>query len=632
MPEDLPPERHRGRPDQGTETVRYLDQALWRQLVDATTVDQFCRSWLDLQSRMVEGVSAGLVALRQPDSATLSPVALHPEGSREGQHLLGAIERALEEGKGVAVRSDADGDPEPAEELRLHLAYPVRIGEEIHAVAALRITPRPQVQLQIAMRQIQWGAAWLRVWILDRGARRLEPHDDRLETTLELTALTLEEDRFRDAATAFVTELATRLECDRVSVGFMEGKQVKVRALSHSAEFGKEMNLIRSIGVAMSESIDQQATLVYPELDGAAHDVLRAHEQLARTHGDGAVCTVPFVDREGMAFGAVTLERSTHIPFDERTRALCDATAALVGPILEEKRRNDRLLIRKIGDSLWSQVKKLVGPRHAVRKLVAGAALVLVLFFSFADGRFRVTAETTPEGEIQRVVAAPYQGFIFEAPVRAGDIVREGQVMCRLDERDLRLEHSKWSSERQQYELERRKAMAERDLAAMQVLGKKIRQAEAQLARLDEELARAAIVAPFDGLVVSGDLSQSLGSPVETGDVLFEVAPLDAYRVMLSVDERDIGHLAEGQQGELILTAMPGAKLEFTITRITPVSVTEEGQNRFVVEARLTEISEDLRPGMEGYGKVVVGRRKLIWIWTHPLTDWVRLRAWSWWP
>ena len=30
--------------------------------------------------------------------------------------------------------------------------------------------------------------------------------------------------------------------------------------------------------------------------------------------------------------------------------------------------------------------------------------------------------------------------------------------------------------------------------------------------------------------------------------------------------------------------------------------------------------------------KIAVGSRKLIWIWTHPLTDWLRLWAWRWLP
>ena len=72
----------------------------------------------------------------------------------------------------------------------------------------------------------------------------------------------------------------------------------------------------------------------------------------------------------------------------------------------------------------------------------------------------------------------------------------------------------------------------------MTVLAAQISQTEAQLALVEDRLARATLVAPFDGVVVSGDLSQRLGSPVQLGDALFEVAPLDAYRVVLQVDER----------------------------------------------------------------------------------------------
>ncbi len=35
-----------------------------------------------------------------------------------------------------------------------------------------------------------------------------------------------------------------------------------------------------------------------------------------------------------------------------------------------------------------------------------------------------------------------------------------------------------------------------------------------------------------------------------------------------------------------------------------------------------------LRPGMEGVGKVQVGDRKLIWIWTRYLVDWLRIQLW----
>jgi hypothetical protein len=114
---------------------------------------------------------------------------------------------------------------------------------------------------------------------------------------------------------------------------------------------------------------------------------------------------------------------------------------------------------------------------------------------------------------------------------------------------------------------------------------------------------------------------------------MFELAPLDAYRVILQVDERDIGEIAVGQQGQLALTGLPGEKLPIIVEKITPVATAEEGQNYFRVEASLaTETSPLLRPGMEGVGKVEIDRRKIIRIWTYKIVFWIRMFFWSWWP
>ena len=157
-------------------------------------------------------------------------------------------------------------------------------------------------------------------------------------------------------------------------------------------------------------------------------------------------------------------------------------------------------------------------------------------------------------------------------------------------------------------------------------------QSEAELTLVEDQLSRTRIIAPFDGVVVSGDLSQSLGAPVQRGDVLFEIAPLDQYRVVLKVDERDIEDLAVGQGGRLALTSMPGDEMPMVVEVITPVTTAEEGANYFRVEASLTDGNERLRPGMEGVAKISIDDRSLLWIWTHRITDWLRLWFWSWWP
>lgn len=632
MPKGPPPDDTSGmrRPVSGT--VTYLERALWRQLAEATTAKEFCQAWLGLQSRMIGGVTGGVVVLERAETGSLAPAAVWPQDFAETERLRSAVERTLREGKGVLTRGETDAASETGGEAVFQLAYPILIDDEARGVAALLITPRPQTQFQSAMRQLQWGAAWLQNWVLRDEAAPRTSEKKRLTTALEVAALALEEERYHGAATAAVTDLATRMNCDRVSIGFVEGNQVKVHALSHSSQFVKRMNLIRSIGMAMGESVDQQAVLVYPEPEQAQHRVLHAHEQLVRAHGTAAVCTVPFLQRDGSPGGALTFERAVAEPFDAETVTLCDSVASLLGPILDEKRKNDRLLVRKVGDSLRTQLRRLFGPRYLLRKVLTVGFLALAAVLIFAKGNHRVTADIVLEGEVRRVVSAPFRGFVFEAPARGGDVVEAGEVLCSLDVRDLRLEQSRLSSERERYQLEHRKAMAIGDRAAAGVLSKRMRQAEAQIDLLDEQITRARIVAPFDGVVVSGDLSQSLGAPVDAGQVLFEVAPLESYRVMLRVDERDIGDVQVGQSGDLILTAMPHERIDFTVTKVTPVSVAEEGRNYFVAEGALGQISETLRPGMEGFGKIHVGRRRLIWIWSHDLVDWVRLRSWTWLP
>ena len=90
--------------------------------------------------------------------------------------------------------------------------------------------------------------------------------------------------------------------------------------------------------------------------------------------------------------------------------------------------------------------------------------------------------------------------------------------------------------------------------------------------------------------------------------MLFEVAPLDSYRVMLKVDERDISQLRVGQTGGLALAGLPGELLPVQVEKITPVATTEEGRNLFRVEAALRGSSSALRPGMEGVAKIDVER------------------------
>ena len=631
------PDSSAAEPDSGSSgigesrNVAEQGHALWQQFAGATSPAEYYQSWLALQCQMVSNVFNGVIVLGSPDQGSFAPAAFWPDDSGDRQVLAEVCERALVEGRGLVLKRVASGIADGARQSCDHVAYPVHIDGQLGGVVALEVASRPERELQAVMSQLQWGSGWIELEQQRLAGANWKTGQARPRAVLELVASLVAQGDFQPAATTFVTELATRLGCERVSVGFIRRGHARIRAVSHSAKFDKKANLMRSIEAMMDESFDEEAVIVYPPVPGSSFRVMRAHEAHARQHDVGAVCSVPLSSEKSFV-GVLTFERARDQIFEPDAIELCEAVGALAGPIMEVKRLESRWLVVKVLESFWSQLARLLGPHYMGRKLVITTLLALVVFFALAKGEYRVTATTVIEPVTRRTAVAPFNGYIGEALARAGDLVNAGDTLAILDDRDLRLERLKWLSQKQQYLKQRQVARSERNAAQVKIATAQIGQADAELALVDDQLARTQIRAPFGGMVVSGDLSQSVGAPVERGQTLFEVAPLDSYRAILQVDEEDIAELRPDQQGHLVLSTFPGSPLPITVERITPVSTAREGRNYFRVEARLDDASMLLRPGMEGVGKVDIDRRLLLWNWTHKAVNWLRLTFWSWLP
>lgn len=294
-------------------------------------------------------------------------------------------------------------------------------------------------------------------------------------------------------------------------------------------------------------------------------------------------------------------------------------------------RHGERPWRKRLRDRLRRGWVHLREPGSGRLRAGIGIMLAAVMVLLAVPFEFRVGGNARVEGEIQRVLVAPADGFLKQALVRPGDLVKAGQLLAELAEQDLQLERSKWSSELAQHENAYSAAMARADRTQLVISQAKADEARAQLALVDGQIGRSHIVAPFDGVLIRGDLTQSLGAPVQRGDVLLTVAPRERFRVIVEVDERDIARIRVGQSGSLALSALPWDALSMTVTRITPMAMAVEGHNVFEVEAALTSIPDSLRPGLRGMARITVGREPLLWAWTHRLTDWIRLEWWGWW-
>lgn len=421
------------------------------------------------------------------------------------------------------------------------------------------------------------------------------------------------------AATALCVELAQLQSCHRVSVGMLEAGKLRIVGSSQTVELDERHETAVAIVAAMHEAIDQRLSVAWPPAVSAP-PISLAHRQLA---GNAEACSVPMVS-SGAIVGAITLERSTGAFFRPEQVALCEDIASFAGPVLALKRQAELPWHGRIAASLRKGFGS-PGKRQAawaVGALVAAAVLAM-------PQPWRISAPARLEGSVQRAVVAAADGFLQQANVRPGDRVVAGQVLAQLSSQDLELERQRRESELRQHESGYRAAQARNDRTQMVISQSRAAETQALLALAETQLDRTRLQAPFDGIVIKGDLSQTLGAPVQRGEVLMVLAPNDSFRLIVEVDETDIAAIRAGQKGQLALAARPDQPLAFTTRRIVPVATSADGRNYFEVEATPDQAQANLRPGLSGVAKIEVGERSLAWLLFHRVAAWLRLSLWT---
>lgn len=609
-----------------------LDAGLWAAFARAGNEAAFLTAWLGLLLNRLPGAEAGAVLEADHGAGAFVPRAVAPDPRRDLADLAGIAERAL-----AAVRPLAEAD---ADSGQTRLALPLRLGASgpVAAVVVLVLGRGAATGPQAALRDMHWAAGWLaaRIWEREATARDAQVH--RAATALDLVALMAEHTRLEPAAMAVVNEVQRVLAADRVSIGLLKGARtsprIRLLALSHAAWFRKRSALAEGLETAMEECFDQGAAVATPPPESLVRAIRVAHDEHLRTPPTRAMLSVPLPDETGIV-GVLTAERRDDRPFTDADALAADSIGTLIGPVLALKARNRRLFAGRLVDGTLHVLRILLGPRRLSWKLLALALIALGFAAATVTAPFRVQADAVLRGTVQRAAVAPFAGYIDAAPARAGDTVAQGDLLARLDDTDLRLEGLRWRSEIDRLAAQARDALAQYDRTQVALLDAQIEQARAQLRLTEARLARTTIAAPIAGMVVAGDLSQRLGAPVQAGEVLFEIAPLDAFRIDIHVDERDLRHVTPGQPGRLVLTGEPSEGRPFAVTRITPINEPREGLNTFRIEAEL--LPDDpgaprLRPGMEGVAKIDVDQALLSWIWTRRLIDWARRTAWTWQP
>jgi len=449
----------------------------------------------------------------------------------------------------------------------------------------------------------------------------------RLRQSMQVLSAVNTQDDFRGAAMAFCNEIAFRWKCERVCTGFVEGRYVKLKAMSHTENFVRKMRLVQDIESAMEECVDQDMEVFHPAPEDWPY-VNRAAGVLSKRYGPTNVLSLP-LRRGERIHGAVTLERPAERPFSlpevETLRLVCELCAARMTDLYRS-----RLGPVAAARQLWRRtVDGLASPSHTAVKAAAAAVLVGLVVIIFGKGTYKAEAPFMIEAAVQQVVAAPYDGFLKDVAVEAGDTVEGGRtVLGTLDTAELRLQLAQAAADKIAYTKQAAAAMRDGETAQAQIAQASADKADAQLRLLDYKIEQASLTSPITGRVVKGDLKKQIGLPVQTGDVLFEVAPLDRLRAELMVPEDRIFDVKAGQKGYLATFSYPSERIQFEVERINPVAEVINQRNVFKVRVRLDRVPAWMRPGLEGVAKIHAGRRPFIWIWTRKVVNWVRMKLW----
>ena len=447
---------------------------------------------------------------------------------------------------------------------------------------------------------------------------------------IALLAVLLDAPTFELGAHRLVAALAAEGAFDRVTLGWCESGSGRARvvACSHAQREHLPAELLPWVQGAMDEALEQDCTLYWPAEGGDRSRIAIEHQSLHRVLA-ASVATVP-LGIAGERFAAVCVERTHAAPFTARELERIEQWLVLAAPALRWLHRASEPWHRRARRDLLGQVAALRQPeRRGTRRAIAFAACSVALL-ALAPLQDSVGGRARIEGAEQRVLAAPTDGFVKTVHVRPGDRVKAGDPLVDLLEADLRLERERWSSQLAQHENAYAAAMARSDRINAATSAARAGEAQAQLALVEEQLTRGRITAPFDALVIQGDLSQQIGAPVRQGDALLTLATTGRHRVIIEVDEVDIARVQPGQQGALSLSSLPWQREDIVVERIAPLARAVDGRNIFDVEARLVSARADLRPGLLGRADVVDGRASPLWAWTRHALLRLRVALWSW--
>lgn len=452
-------------------------------------------------------------------------------------------------------------------------------------------------------------------------------HDvERFAAVLDLNVPVNEATQFLPAALAFCNGIATRFRCDRASLGWLEGGYVKLRSISRTEQFDRQMAAAQAMEAMMEECVDQDEEILWPAPEGVT-TVARDHEKFAEDQKSGNIASLP-LRLDGKVVAVLSCERrdaAFSAPELQQIRLACDQVTRR----LSELKHYDRWFGARWAAQTRDYLGGWLGPEHTWTKVTAIFIVLALAALFLVRVNYRVEGNFILRSDEAEYLTAPFDGYIDQVYVRPGDYVTNGEALLTLNRSELLLEQSGALADVTRYTRESEKARAANDIADMRIDDALAQQAQARLDMVRYRLTNAVIKPAFNGVVVEGDLRERIGSPVKQGDALLKVARVNTLYAEADISESDVKEILGKRKGEIAFVTQPKLEFPVTVQTIEPAAVTKKDGNVFLVRLQPDNGAQTWwRPGMTGLCKISAEKRTLFWILTHRTVDFLRMKLW----
>ena len=259
----------------------------------------------------------------------------------------------------------------------------------------------------------------------------------------------------------------------------------------------------------------------------------------------------------------------------------------------------------------------------------AGPDRLTTAIAELRDISFAVNAagEISPAEQVS--VRPEINGKIELLPVDVGDIVKKGDLLFKLDDKELQQQRASNLTDIERAKLELQKA--ERDFQRAQgLLGEKlisqelfdntktsyelakvsVDRAQRDMAILEERLTKTEVRAPFDCTILTRPVSMgqavSGSGGFNSGTEVLTIADLNSMIINAQVNQADVPRLQVNQTVEVTVEAVTGLKVTGEVERISPQATIKNNIKGYPARIALKNVDPRVRPGMTANVKIPV--------------------------